>query len=75
MIMEYFSPKHRGVAACVLEVFWGMGVFILALIAYLIRDWRWMQRCFSLLILLTLFYVWQGIFFVYIAVIVLNIYE
>ncbi|XP_064597394.1 organic cation transporter protein-like [Liolophura sinensis] len=58
MIMEYFSPKHRGVAACVLEVFWGLGVFILALIAYLIRDWRWMQRCFSLLILLTVFYVW-----------------
>ena len=48
LIMEMFSPKKRAIAGCINNISWGVGVTLLAPIAYLLRDWRKMQLAISL---------------------------
>ncbi|XP_071797999.1 organic cation transporter protein-like [Asterias amurensis] len=48
LIMEMFSPKKRTIAGCINGIAWGVGVTLLAAIAYFLRDWRKMQLAISL---------------------------
>ncbi|XP_071798957.1 organic cation transporter protein-like [Asterias amurensis] len=48
LVMEMFSPKMRTIAGCINGIAWGVGVTLLAGIAYFIRDWRKMQLAISL---------------------------
>ncbi|KAF6365329.1 solute carrier family 22 member 7 [Rhinolophus ferrumequinum] len=40
--MEWLDVEHRTVAGVLSSSFWSVGVMLLALVGYLIRDWRWL---------------------------------
>ncbi|OWK13273.1 SLC22A7 [Cervus elaphus hippelaphus] len=40
--LEWLDVRHRTVAGVLSSTFWTGGVMLLALIGYLIRDWRWL---------------------------------
>lgn len=40
--MEWLDVGHRTVAGVLSGTFWTGGVMLLALVGYLIRDWRWL---------------------------------
>ncbi|KAJ7341181.1 hypothetical protein JRQ81_004999 [Phrynocephalus forsythii] len=40
--LEWVDIQHRTVSGIVTSVFWSVGNMLLALIAYLVRDWRWL---------------------------------
>ncbi|XP_034966442.1 solute carrier family 22 member 7-like [Zootoca vivipara] len=40
--MEWVDIQHRTVSGIITSIFWSMGNMLLALIAYLVRDWRWL---------------------------------
>ena len=40
--LEWLDVEHRTVAGVLSSTFWTGGVVLLALVGYLIRDWRWM---------------------------------
>ncbi|XP_038050998.1 organic cation transporter protein-like [Patiria miniata] len=48
LVMEMFSPKMRSIAGCINNISWGVGVTLLAPIAYFLRDWRKMQLAISI---------------------------
>lgn len=58
LIMEWFTPEHRTVVGTVFEIFWGAGVMWLALVAWLIQDWRYIQLALTLPSVLTIVYIW-----------------
>jgi hypothetical protein len=45
--MEIFLPQYRGTAGAVLECYWGVTVIIMAGIAYLLQNWRYIQIAIS----------------------------
>ena len=55
---ELFPAEQRTFAGIALQFFWSIAWFLLALFAYLIRDWRKLQIALSLPCLFTLSYVW-----------------
>ncbi|XP_078309925.1 organic cation transporter protein-like isoform X2 [Crassostrea virginica] len=57
MIMELVGPSYRMIAGIALELFWACGAIVLALLAYLIRDWRYLNLAVSLPALLFIPYV------------------
>ncbi|XP_078503412.1 solute carrier family 22 member 7-like [Lissotriton helveticus] len=40
--VEWVDMKHRTLAGCLASLCWSIGTMFLALVAYLIRDWRWL---------------------------------
>ncbi|KAJ1147821.1 hypothetical protein NDU88_000676 [Pleurodeles waltl] len=40
--VEWVEVKHRFKAWCMSSIFWPIGIMLLSLVAYLIRDWRWL---------------------------------
>lgn len=58
LVMEMFLPHYRGVAGAMLEVFWGIAVLLVAPIAYLLQNWRYMQLAISLPSILAIVYIW-----------------
>ena len=56
--MELVGPKKRMVAGMVFQVFWGIGTLILAGLAALIRDWRFLNLACSLPTVLFMSYFW-----------------
>jgi OCT family organic cation transporter-like MFS transporter 4/5 len=56
--MEIVLPRYRGVAGAMLEVFWGIAVLMVAPIAYLIQNWRYIQLAISLPSILAIGYIW-----------------
>ena len=56
--MELVGPSYRMIAGIALELFWACGAIVLALLAYLIRDWRYLNLAVSLPALLFIPYVW-----------------
>ncbi|XP_048203684.1 solute carrier family 22 member 7 [Perognathus longimembris pacificus] len=40
--LEWLDVEHRVVAGVLSSIFWTVGVLLLALVGYLIRDWRWL---------------------------------
>ena len=57
-VMELVGPSYRMIAGIALELFWACGAIVLALLAYLIRDWRYLNLAVSLPALLFIPYVW-----------------
>ncbi|XP_072034282.1 organic cation transporter protein-like [Amphiura filiformis] len=58
MVMEMFPVDTRTVAGCMNNVSWGVGVALLAPIAYWLRDWRYMQFVISLPCFLSIILFW-----------------
>ena len=58
LCMEMFLPAYRGVAGAMLEVFWGIAVMLVAPIAYLLQNWRYIQLAISLPSVLAIAYIW-----------------
>lgn len=56
--MELFAPEHRTAAATILEIFWGFGVISLAIVSYLIEDWRFIQLTYAVVNVFTLAFIW-----------------
>ncbi|KAJ1147838.1 hypothetical protein NDU88_000686 [Pleurodeles waltl] len=40
--LEWVDTKHRTLAGCLTSLYWSTGIMSLPLVAYLIRDWRWL---------------------------------
>ncbi|KAM8809226.1 solute carrier family 22 member 7 [Eudromia elegans] len=40
--MEWVDMQHRTIAGILTSVFWSIGNMLLAMVAYLVRDWRWL---------------------------------
>ncbi|XP_078535044.1 solute carrier family 22 member 7-like [Lissotriton helveticus] len=40
--LEWVGLKHRTFVGCLMNIYWSFGIVILSLLAYLIRDWRWL---------------------------------
>ncbi len=58
LILELYSIEYRTAAGCGFEIFWGLGVLWLALVAYVFPNWRHMQLAISLPSLLAICYTW-----------------
>ncbi|KAK2155588.1 hypothetical protein LSH36_236g03011 [Paralvinella palmiformis] len=58
LIMELFQHKYSAIVGSVFEVFWGIGVMWLALIAYLLKNWQHIQLTVALSSIVTVFYIW-----------------
>ncbi|XP_007654504.2 solute carrier family 22 member 7 [Ornithorhynchus anatinus] len=46
--LEWLDVKHRTVAGVISSTFWSLGATLLALVGYLIRDWRWLLLAVTL---------------------------
>jgi len=58
MACELFPAVYRTFAGTALELFWAAAWMFLALMAYLIRDWRHLQLAVTLPGVLTLALIW-----------------
>lgn len=57
MIMELVGPSYRMITGIAIELFWAFGAIVLALLAYLIRDWRYLNLAVSVPALLFIPYI------------------
>nr|KAF6508038.1 solute carrier family 22 member 7 [Rousettus aegyptiacus] len=46
--LEWMDMEHRTVAGVLNSTFWTVGLMLLALVGYLIRDWRWLLLAVTL---------------------------
>lgn len=58
LFSEMFVARYRTHVGTMFEPFWGMGVIWLAFVAWLIKDWRYMQLALVLPSALTIVYIW-----------------
>ncbi|OWF44712.1 organic cation transporter protein-like isoform X2 [Mizuhopecten yessoensis] len=58
MGLEFVGPSKRMWAGIVIELFWASGTMLLALLAYLIRDWKYLNLVVSVPPVLFLSYIW-----------------
>lgn len=58
LILELFRPRHRTYVGLIIELFWGSSIMLLALICYLLENWRYIQLAISLPPVLAFFYIW-----------------
>ncbi|KAF0288151.1 Organic cation transporter-like protein [Amphibalanus amphitrite] len=58
MVMELFPPHHRTLAGVAAEVFWAIGLILLAVCCYFVQHWRHVQLAISIPTLVTLLYIW-----------------
>ncbi|XP_037010178.2 solute carrier family 22 member 7 isoform X1 [Artibeus jamaicensis] len=56
--LEWLDTEHRTVAGVLSSTFWTGGVMLLALIGYLIRDWRWLLLTVTLPCIPGIFSLW-----------------
>lgn len=56
--MEVCEPRYRSVVGILLALPWALGTIIWGGVAYLIRDWRWLQMAVSLPSFLMLPAIW-----------------
>ena len=52
--MEMYVPEQRALVGSLLNVIWGFSMTTLALVAYLLPNWRHMQLFMSVILLLAL---------------------
>jgi len=58
MACELFAAKNRTFAGIMIENFWSIATCLFSLLAYLIRDWVYLQLLISLFGLLTIPLYW-----------------
>ena len=58
MACELFASKHRTFAGIIIEDFWGVATCCFALMAYLIRNWVYLQLVISLVGVFTIPLFW-----------------
>ncbi|XP_028415937.1 organic cation transporter protein-like [Dendronephthya gigantea] len=58
MIIELFALKYRSRVGTIQVIFWAVGVMSLALIAFLIQDWRYIQLFITLTTILQISLIW-----------------
>jgi len=58
MASELFPAVYRTFAGTVIEMFWVAAWMLLALLAYLIRDWKYLQLAITLLGVPTIPLIW-----------------
>ena len=58
MIMELFSPEYRTAVGTIFEVFWAGGIMWLAMVGWMLRDWRHIQLLLTLPSVVTIVYIW-----------------
>ncbi|CAG2176446.1 unnamed protein product, partial [Oppiella nova] len=56
--IEFIGDKYRVLCANLQEIIYSSGTILLCIIAYNVRDWRYLQLVLSLPIILTIFYPW-----------------
>ena len=61
MACELFAAKNRTFAGIMIENFWSIATCLFALLAYLIRNWVYLQLFISLFGLLTIPLFWYAI--------------
>ena len=62
----FYSSKYRAITAALFETCWALGVMTLALIAYLLKDWRWIQLGITVPTVFSLLYIWYIYIYIYI---------
>ncbi|XP_071495942.1 organic cation transporter protein-like [Diadema antillarum] len=58
LVMEMFAADKRTLAGCINNISWGLGVTLLGPIAWLLKDWRWMQIAISVPCFVGVIYIW-----------------
>lgn len=58
LMFEYVGKRHRHVIGTTLFYFWILSLMVLALFAWLIRDWRTLAMAAAIPGLLTIFFWW-----------------
>ncbi|XP_062429437.1 solute carrier family 22 member 7 isoform X1 [Rhea pennata] len=56
--MEWVDVQHRTLSGILTSIFWSIGNMLLALIAYLVRDWRWLLVAVTSPCLLSIVCLW-----------------
>ena len=60
MMTELFPSGERTFAGTAFQIIWAVCWMLLALLGYLIRDWRYLMLTISLSSVFTIFYVWYS---------------
>ena len=58
LVVEKLEPRQRNIGGIAYNFFWALAMLLLALMAYLLPDWRHLYLAMSLPTLLTVSYVW-----------------
>ncbi|KAH0622775.1 hypothetical protein JD844_025431 [Phrynosoma platyrhinos] len=56
--LEWVDLHHRTISGVITSIFWSFGNMLLALIAYLVRDWRWLLFAVTLPCVVGIVSVW-----------------
>jgi len=56
--LELFPARSRTLVALIMQVFWSIGLVLLAVLSYVIPDWRILQLAVSVPTAITVLYIW-----------------
>ncbi|KAG5310245.1 S22A1 protein, partial [Pseudoatta argentina] len=56
--LELFPARSRTLVALIMQISWSMGLILLALLSYVIPDWRILQLAVSVPTAITVLYIW-----------------
>ncbi|XP_029161414.1 solute carrier family 22 member 3-like isoform X2 [Nylanderia fulva] len=56
--MELFPVRFRTLVALIMQIFWSIGLILLAMLNYVIPDWRILQLVVSVPTAITVLYIW-----------------
>ncbi|ETE66327.1 Solute carrier family 22 member 7, partial [Ophiophagus hannah] len=59
--MEWVDIEHRTVSGVITSLYWSFGNMLLALIAYLVRDWHWLLLTISLPCIVGIISLWWSL--------------
>ncbi|XP_069092762.1 solute carrier family 22 member 7-like [Pleurodeles waltl] len=56
--LEWVNKKHRTFSGSWMTIYWSIGLMLLSLVAYLIRDWRWLLVAITCPYILGIISIW-----------------
>ncbi|KYQ49143.1 Solute carrier family 22 member 3 [Trachymyrmex zeteki] len=56
--LELFPARSRTLVALIMQIFWSIGLVLLAILSYVIPDWRILQLAVSVPTAITVLYIW-----------------